>query len=197
MSSSSGEDVGTSPHSAADRVVRVAGLVLGASLIVLALSGAPLVWKYRPSIVGMPWDRGVHRVSATIALWAAVIWALASAGRTIAERRRSEGARGNAFGAWMTAAAVVLIVIASVTGFLLPWDQLALWAVTVGTNIRGVDDAAFSDGIRFVLINGTEISQGTYRFWTIVHTVLLPVALAVTFGVRWRIRTRGATRNVS
>ena len=32
---------------------------------------------------------------------------------------------------------LTLTLLLSFTGYLLPWDQLALWAVTVGTNMMG------------------------------------------------------------
>lgn len=55
---------------------------------------------------------------------------------------------------------------------------MALWAVTVGSHTEGMWLAAFSDDVRFVLIRGMEISQGTLRLWFIVHIGVLTVAFA-------------------
>ena len=46
---------------------------------------------------------------------------------------------------------LLLTLLLSFTGYLLPWDQLALWAVTVGTNMMGYTPV-FGDQVRFVLL---------------------------------------------
>ena len=51
-------------------------------------------------------------------------------------------------------------LLLSFTGYLLPWDQLALWAVTVGTNMMGYTPV-FGSQVRFVLLGTKEI--GTRR----------------------------------
>jgi hypothetical protein len=196
MRSTPRQDVDTPAQRLAEQVARVAVAALAISLAAIVISGVPLVWRYVPAVVDTTWDRRVHRLSASTALWAALVWGLASAARSVA-RRRNGRQRRDVAAASMTVLGVILVVLASVTGYLLPWDQLALWAVTVGSDIRGIDDAAFSDGVRFVLIGGTEISPGAYRIWTIVHTVLVPLAIAATFALRWRLRSRGASGDVS
>ena len=51
---------------------------------------------------------------------------------------------------------LTLTLLLSFTGYLLPWDQLALWAVTVGTNMIGYTPV-FGRDVRFVLLGGAEI----------------------------------------
>ena len=46
---------------------------------------------------------------------------------------------------------LTLTIGLSFTGYLLPWDQLALWAVTVGTNMAGYTPV-FGEEVRFVLL---------------------------------------------
>ena len=71
------------------------------------------------------------------------------------------------------------------------WDQLALWAVTVGTNIRGVWVAAFGDQIRFVLVDGREITQDDYAAQLLGHAVAVPVLLVGAAGLlALRLRRR-------
>ena len=53
---------------------------------------------------------------------------------------------------------LTLTLLLSFTGYLLPWDQLALWAVTVGTNMMGYSPVIGSQ-VRFVLLGGVEIGQ--------------------------------------
>ena len=90
----------------------------------------------------------------------------------------------------MGAGRLVLLGLAlSFTGYLLPWDQLALWAVKVGSRgLAGTWRAAFSGEVRFILIGGTEVTQGTYRLWLLVHTVVLAVAFAAVLAVLVRLR---------
>src|ERR1043166_5851352 len=53
-----------------------------------------------------------------------------------------------------------LTLLLSFTGYLLPWDQLSLWAVTVGTNMAGYTPV-FGPEVRFVLLGSVEISGDT------------------------------------
>ena len=55
---------------------------------------------------------------------------------------------------------LTLTLLLSFTGYLLPWDQLALWAVTVGTNMMGYTPV-FGTQVRFVLLGGVEIGTDT------------------------------------
>ena len=55
---------------------------------------------------------------------------------------------------------LTLTLLLSFTGYLLPWDQLSLWAVTVGTNMIGYTPV-FGDQVKFVLLGGKEIGNET------------------------------------
>ena len=46
---------------------------------------------------------------------------------------------------------LLLTLLLSFTGYLLPWDQLALWAVAVGTSMMGYTPV-LGDQVRFVLL---------------------------------------------
>lgn len=86
---------------------------------------------------------------------------------------------------------MLVVVAASVTGYLLPWDQLALFAVTVGTNISGY--TWLRDGsVRFVLMDGTEIAPATLFKWLLLHAVILGGALAAFLVMAWRRARAGA-----
>src|SRR5471032_2585612 len=83
---------------------------------------------------------------------------------------------------------LVLTLLLSFTGYLLPWDQLALWAVTVGTNM-GAASPVFGPKSRFLLIGGFEVGQAALiRFYTL-HVIGLPLLAAIFMAVHfWRIR---------
>jgi len=79
----------------------------------------------------------------------------------------------------------------SFTGYLLPWDQLSFWAITVGTNMAGYAPLIGSD-LRFLLLGAFEVgANALIRFYTL-HVILLPLFAAVFMAVHfWRIRKDG------
>ncbi len=85
----------------------------------------------------------------------------------------------------------VLTLALSYTGYLLPWDQLAYWAVVIGANVA--KSAPFVGAqMKQVLIGGTEIGQNTLIRFYILHCVALPLILVMVGGYHmWRIRRDG------
>ena len=82
-------------------------------------------------------------------------------------------------------------LLLSFTGYLLPWDQLALWAVTVGTNMMGYTPV-FGDQVRFVLLGGVEIGTDTLLRWYVLHVLLLPFVVVIFMAIHfWRVRKDG------
>jgi quinol-cytochrome oxidoreductase complex cytochrome b subunit len=84
-----------------------------------------------------------------------------------------------------------LTFLLSFTGYLLPWDQLAFWAITVGTQLAYYAPL-IGPQIRFLLIGGFEVGQnGLLRFYTL-HVIFLPLAAALMMAAHfWRIRKDG------
>ena len=163
--------------------------MLAVALTVLAATGVWLWFRYVPTAeAAWPglrsprssegWIRVTHRVAsiATLSL-ALAAFVLVIGGRIRARQP------GIVAGAGM----LVTALAASFTGYLLPWDQVALWAVTVGDDFRGVH-STFRSEVKYVLIGSKEISLGTYRFWAISH-VVLGLLVAVTVVLAW-LRTR-------
>lgn len=72
-----------------------------------------------------------------------------------------------------------------------------MWAVTVGTNVGGVWQAAFGDRVRFVLLGGAEVSQATFGNWFLVHSVVLPVLVIGGALLGWRHTKLAATRKAA
>lgn len=86
---------------------------------------------------------------------------------------------------------LILTLLLSFTGYLLPWDQLAFWAVTVGSNI-----AAYmpwiGEYVRFLLLGGNEVGQMALLRFYVLHIALLPLVASLLMGVHfWRIRKDG------
>jgi len=84
---------------------------------------------------------------------------------------------------WITGVFLLLVVVGfGFTGYLLPWDQKAYWATTVGTKIAGV--APFvGDWILRIARGGTDLSAVTLARFFGTHVWVLPASLATLIGV--------------
>jgi ubiquinol-cytochrome c reductase cytochrome b subunit len=84
---------------------------------------------------------------------------------------------------WLTGVVLLLVTIGfGFTGYLLPWDQKAYWATTVGTRIAGVTPGA-GDFILRTMRGGDELSAVTLARFFGVHVWVLPVALLTLVGI--------------
>jgi quinol-cytochrome oxidoreductase complex cytochrome b subunit len=106
---------------------------------------------------------------------------------------------------------LVLTLLLSFTGYLLPWDQLAIWAITVGSNmaratplmgyegpgskllnIGGVDLIHSGSDARFLLLGARFVGESTLLRFYVLHCVALPLAAALLIAVHfWRVRKDG------
>jgi quinol-cytochrome oxidoreductase complex cytochrome b subunit len=86
---------------------------------------------------------------------------------------------------------LLVTLFLSYTGYLLPWDQLAFWAITVGTNIIGYVPL-LGRPIRFLLLGGHIIGQNALLRFYVLHCVILPLAAVVLIAEHfWRIQKDG------
>lgn len=99
-------------------------------------------------------------------------------------------------------ALLVLTLLLSFTGYLLPWDQLAFWAVTVGTDMAGHAPLVGGKGpggpgegaadLRYVLLGSPQVSGESLLRFYVLHCVALPLAMAVLMAWHfWRVRKDG------
>jgi len=106
---------------------------------------------------------------------------------------------------------LVLTLLLSFTGYLLPWDQLSIWAVTVGSNmaravplvghqgpgqqildVGGVDMITSTSDARFALLGAPAVGEETLIRFYVLHCVAIPLVAAVLIGVHfWRVRKDG------
>ena len=106
---------------------------------------------------------------------------------------------------------LVLTLLLSFTGYLLPWDQLAIWAITVGSNMARATPLLGHEGpgatflkigdvslihsgsdARFLLLGGRFVSGDTLLRFYVLHCVAIPLAVAVLIAVHfWRVRKDG------
>src|SRR3990172_1648111 len=106
---------------------------------------------------------------------------------------------------------LVLTLLLSFTGYLLPWDQLAMWAITVGSNmaratpflghegpgaallkVGEVSLVHSGDDIRFALLGGRFVGAPALLRFYVLHCVFIPLAAAVLISIHfWRVRKDG------
>jgi len=84
-----------------------------------------------------------------------------------------------------------LTIMLSFTGYLLPWDQISYWAITIGTNF-GSYFPIVNTPTRVILLGGLEVGQNTLLRFYVGHVVFLPLIAATFLAVHfWRIRKDG------
>jgi quinol-cytochrome oxidoreductase complex cytochrome b subunit len=140
--------------------------------------------------------RNVHRWAANLMV-VTVILHMARAFYTAAYRAPRE------FN-WLIGMALLVTTLGlSFTGYLLPWDQLAYWAITIGANIAqsprevtdaiGMTETFDPGGLQRLLLLGSDTvgEEALIRFY-LLHVMLLPLVLAMLMSVHfWRVRKDG------
>ncbi|HTS27607.1 MAG TPA: cytochrome b N-terminal domain-containing protein [Bryobacteraceae bacterium] len=93
---------------------------------------------------------------------------------------------------WVLGVVLLLVTLfLSFTGYLLPWDQLAFWAITVGTSIAGYAPLVGSQ-MRFLLLGDTTVGQEALLRFYVLHVAVLPAVLTLLIAIHfWRIRKDG------
>ncbi len=84
-----------------------------------------------------------------------------------------------------------LTLFLSFTGYLLPWDQIAFWAITIGFNFAE-SVPVFNTISKLLVFGGLEVGQNTLLRFYVLHVILMPLAAALFLAVHfWRIRKDG------
>ena len=89
---------------------------------------------------------------------------------------------------WVLGVTLLLLTLAlSFTGYLLPWDQLSFWAITVGTNIVSYAPV-LGPKLRFLLLGDDSVgSEALLRFYTL-HVIAIPAVAALIINYHiWRV----------
>jgi quinol-cytochrome oxidoreductase complex cytochrome b subunit len=186
------------------------GIASVAAFLITLVTGVMLMFYYKPyTDVAYDSIKDIHfvvptgRLMRNIHRWAAnlmvvtVILHMARAFYTAAYRAPRE------FN-WLIGLALLVTTLGlSFTGYLLPWDQLAYWAITIGANIaqspREITDAldltaVFDPGaFQRMLLLGSDVvgEEALIRFY-LLHVMLLPLAAAALMAVHfWRVRKDG------
>ena len=93
---------------------------------------------------------------------------------------------------WIIGLVMFLAVLTSnITGYLLPWDQLAYWAITICTGmleyIPGI-----GEWLQGLIRGGSDIGPATLSIFFAIHTAIIPACLLVLMPWHfWRVRKTG------
>jgi quinol-cytochrome oxidoreductase complex cytochrome b subunit len=93
---------------------------------------------------------------------------------------------------WVIGVVLLLVtLLLSYTGYLLPWDQLSYWAVTVGSNIASAVPL-IGPKIRFLLLGGHLVNANALLRFYVLHCMILPITAIFLVAIHfWRIRKDG------
>jgi cytochrome b6 len=93
---------------------------------------------------------------------------------------------------WVIGVILLLVTLfLSYTGYLLPWDQLAFWAITVGSNLISAVPL-LGQKIRFLMLGGNTVNANALLRFYVLHCVVLPFAAILFIAIHfWRIRKDG------
>ncbi|MFI5397916.1 MAG: cytochrome b N-terminal domain-containing protein [Candidatus Binatia bacterium] len=186
------------------------GLAATAGFLLTLVTGILLMFYYKP-YPAVAYDsikdihfvvptgqfiRNIHRWAAQVMV-VAVLMHMARVFYTAAYRTPREYN-------WVMGMGLLVVTLGlSFTGYLLPWDQLAYWAITIGANIaqspREVTDAlgitaVFDPGglQKFILLGSEEIGEEALIRFYLLHVMILPLGLMLLMGIHfWRIRKDG------
>lgn len=165
---------------------------------VLSFTGVLLMLYYRPTIPQAYQDmkdlqfvvssgvflRNLHRLAAHVMVFA-VFWHMFHVFYRGAYKPPRE------FNWNIGVVLLLLTLFLSYTGYLLPWDQLAFWAITVGTNILS-SIPFIGNKLRFLLLGGNIVGENALLRFYVLHCVILPLLTVMFVGVHfWRIQKDG------
>jgi cytochrome b6 len=93
---------------------------------------------------------------------------------------------------WVIGVILLLVtLLLSYTGYLLPWDQLAFWAITVGSNIASAVPVLGSK-VHFLMLGGNMVNANALLRFYVLHCMILPLVAMLFIAVHfWRIRKDG------
>jgi cytochrome b6 len=166
--------------------------------VVLAVTGVLLMFYYHPAVPQAYRDmkdlrfvvsngvflRNLHRLAAQLMVFA-VFWHMFHVFYRGGYRPPHE------FN-WVVGVLLLLVTLfLSYTGYLLPWDQLAFWAITVGTNIVSAMPI-IGRRVRFVSLGGNLVGENALLRFYVLHCVVLPLIAIVLVAVHfWRVQKDG------
>jgi quinol-cytochrome oxidoreductase complex cytochrome b subunit len=93
---------------------------------------------------------------------------------------------------WVVGLCLFILVLASnLTGYLLPWDQLAYWATTICVGMLDYIPV-IGGGLQQLVLGGPRIGPATLRNFFTMHTAVIPILIVLMMAFHfWRVRRAG------
>jgi quinol-cytochrome oxidoreductase complex cytochrome b subunit len=174
------------------------GFIAAVLFGILLVTGIYLMFVYTPSVGSAYGDMqqlktgvGFGQLIRNVHRWSAHLMVLVVALHLVRVFYAGAYKRPREFN-WVIGVMLLLITLAfSFTGYLLPWDQLSYWAVTVGTNLVRYFPLV-GNKLQDLLIGGPQVGQTTLLRFYALHVAVLPLSLALMLTVHiWRVRKDG------
>ncbi|HEX5587957.1 MAG TPA: cytochrome b N-terminal domain-containing protein [Acidimicrobiia bacterium] len=156
-------------------------VALSATFVVLVATGIYQAFRYFP---------GKASVASTLHRWSAYLLLALLVATAFVHATRALGARGRTMANLALAVVSVAAIAGVVTGPMLQWDQLALWAVTVGR--EHLDGVFWSDSVKYILRGSHEVGLSEFRRNVWLHVLVFPLVTVGGIGVLWYACTRSA-----
>jgi quinol-cytochrome oxidoreductase complex cytochrome b subunit len=174
------------------------GFIASVLFAILFISGMYLMFFYHPTVPQAYFD--MHNLHTTIAFgqfvrnihrWSAHLMVLVVLLHLLRVFYSGAYKAPRQFN-WLVGVGLLLLTLGlSFTGYLLPWDQLAYWAITVGTNIAGYVPM-LGDSARRILLGGPDVGGDALLRFYVLHIYVLPALLVLFLSVHiWRVRKDG------
>jgi quinol-cytochrome oxidoreductase complex cytochrome b subunit len=174
------------------------GFISAVLFSILYISGMYLMFFYHPAVPEAYFD--MHNLSTGVAFgqfvrnihrWSAHLMVLVVFLHMLRVFYSGAYRRPRQFN-WLVGVGLLILTLGlSFTGYLLPWDQLAFWATTVGTNIAGYVPL-LGDTARRVLLGGPDVSGAALLRFYVLHIYVLPSLVVLLLAVHiWRVRKDG------
>lgn len=174
------------------------GFIAAVLFGILVVTGVYLMFVYTPSVGSAYGDMqrlktgvGFGQLIRNVHRWSAHLMVLVVALHLVRVFYAGAYKKPREFN-WMIGVMLLLVTLGfSFTGYLLPWDQLAYWAVTVGTDL--VHYVPLIGGrLQDLLIGGPQVGQSTLLRFYALHVAVLPMLLGLMLMVHiWRVRKDG------
>ena len=174
------------------------GFIASALFMILFVSGSYLMFFYRPSVPDAYFD--MHTLATSVAFgqfvrnihrWAAHLMVLIVFLHLMRVFYSGAYRAPRQFNWVLGVVLLVLTLLLSFTGYLLPWDQLAFWAITVGTNIAGYVPLLGAN-VHQIMLGGGEVNGDTLLRFYVLHIYILPAAVVLMIAIHiWRVRKDG------
>lgn len=180
------------PTSAGPGTTRLRRALAIGALAGLAVAAATGIWLwsgYYPTPPGMDPAHLVpaagnsarmqdwHVTASAAATVLGGLWVALTLSRVLATPGGDRGPGGLLVSLATSVVLLVGTVAAWLTGPMLAWQQIALWSVTVGTEVGGLELG--TDQVRFYVVDGEQVAPGDFRSTALLHALAIPVVVVL------------------